>query len=82
MGGGWRQSPLTGIGVLFGVTLAGLLLLPFFALAISTPASDLLEGATHPLFASALFLSLRTLADKPIAHRCFRNSSSLVAGLL
>ena len=59
-GGSWRQSSLTGIGVLFGVTLAGLLLLPFFALAISTPASDLLEGATHPLFASALLLSLRT----------------------
>jgi len=55
-----RLSPLTGTGILFGVTLVGFLVLPFLALAVSTPISDLREGAAHPLFAPALLLSLRT----------------------
>jgi len=55
-----RRSPLSGLGALFGVTLVGLLVLPFVALAISTPVGDLSAGAAHPLFVPALLLSLRT----------------------
>ena len=54
------RSPMVGLGVLFGVTLVGLLVLPFVALAVSTPVADLRAGAEHPLFAPALWLSLRT----------------------
>ncbi|HCV35080.1 MAG TPA: molybdate ABC transporter permease subunit, partial [Acidimicrobiaceae bacterium] len=54
------RSALTSMGTLFGITLVGLLVLPFLALAISTPVGDLQAGANHPLFAPALLLSLRT----------------------
>ena len=57
----WKgRSALTSMGALFGITLVGLLVLPFLALVISTPAGDLRAGTTHPLFAPALLLSLRT----------------------
>jgi len=55
-----HRSPMVGMGVLFGATLVGLLVLPFAALAVSTPLTDLRAGAGHPLFAPALWLSLRT----------------------
>ena len=53
-------SPVVSLGVLFGITLVGLLVLPFVALAVSTPLSDLRVGAQDPMFAPALWLSLRT----------------------
>lgn len=57
----WKGgSALTSMGALFGITLVGLLVLPFLALVISTPAADLRAGTNHPLFAPALLLSLRT----------------------
>jgi len=55
-----RPAPLTSLGALFGIVLVGLLVLPFAALAISTPMSDLRAGAAHSLFTPALLLSLRT----------------------
>ncbi len=52
-----------GIGALSFLVAGGLVLvlaLPFISLALSTSLSDLLEGVEHPLFAKALWLSLRT----------------------
>jgi molybdate transport system permease protein len=40
--------------------LLALLLLPVMALAVSSSPAELLAGARHPLFATALWLSLRT----------------------
>lgn len=50
------------LGVVFGATLLGLLVLPFVALSLSTSGADLVAGLRHPLFAPALWLSFRTTA--------------------
>lgn len=55
-----RASPLSTAGGLFGATLVGLLLLPLVALVLSTSFADLQASLRHPLFAPALWLSLRT----------------------
>lgn len=55
-----RPSPSTTLGTLFGATLVGLLLLPLVALALSSSLDDLRAGFAHPLFAPALWLSVRT----------------------
>ena len=53
-------SPLRSLGVLFGVTLVILLVLPIVALAMSTGPGDFRAGVSDPLFRPALLLSLRT----------------------
>ena len=53
-------SALATLGVLLGVTLVGLLVLPLAALALSSSVEDLRAGLAHPMFAPALWLSLRT----------------------
>lgn len=51
---------ITGLGALFAFALVGLLLLPLVALGLSTAPTDLAAGVSHPDFAPALGLSLRT----------------------
>jgi molybdate transport system permease protein len=48
------------LGGLLGVTLVGLLLLPLVALVMSSSVEELRAGLAHPMFAPALWLSLRT----------------------
>lgn len=55
-----RPSPMTALGGLFGVTLVGLLLLPLVALMLSSSIDEVRAGLADPLFAPALWLSLRT----------------------
>lgn len=55
-----RVSPLSTLGGLLAATLVGLLVLPLVALALSSSASDVSAGTAHPMFAPALWLSLRT----------------------
>ncbi|MEM9195780.1 MAG: ABC transporter permease [Myxococcota bacterium] len=55
-----RPSPFAATSGLLGGTLLVLLMLPVVALALSTSLDDLREGAAHPLFGPALWLSLRT----------------------
>lgn len=58
-----RRPPLLGtIGGLLAVALIGLLVLPVVALVLSGAQADLTAGLTHPLFAPALRLSLKTSA--------------------
>lgn len=53
-------TPIVRIGALFSVTLIGLLVLPFVAMVVTTPIADLRAGAAHPMFAPALWVSLKT----------------------
>ena len=53
-------SSLLAVGVPLGATLVGLLILPLVALVLSTSAADIRAGLSHPLFAPALWLSVRT----------------------
>lgn len=53
-------GPLLATGGLFGAALVGLLILPPVALVLSTSPADLRGGISHPLFAPALWLSVRT----------------------
>lgn len=55
-----RFSASSTLGTLFGATLVGLLFLPLVALTLSASLDDLQTGLAHPLFAPALWLSLRT----------------------
>lgn len=55
-----RRSPLQAAGGLFGIALVVLLILPLMALLLSSSAGDLRVGLSHPLFAPALWLSVRT----------------------
>lgn len=43
-----------------GILLAGLLFLPLFALVVGTTPGDLMAAASHPTFAPALWLSIKT----------------------
>lgn len=53
-------SALSTVGGLLAAALVGLLILPLVALALSTSLTDVRVGLSHPLFAPALWLSLRT----------------------
>ena len=55
-----RPSLLTMLGALCGTVLVGLLVLPLLALLLSSSVSDIVAGMAHPMFAPALWLSLRT----------------------
>lgn len=55
-----RPSPLSALGGLFGALLVGLMVLPLAALTWSSSIEDVGAAAAHPLFAPALWLSLRT----------------------
>ncbi|MCG8554823.1 MAG: ABC transporter permease subunit, partial [Proteobacteria bacterium] len=55
-----RPSPLPTLGGLLAALLVGLMVLPFAALALSSSLEDVVAGTAHPLFAPALWLSLRT----------------------
>ncbi|MCB9753926.1 MAG: molybdate ABC transporter permease subunit [Myxococcales bacterium] len=50
------------LGALLGAALLGLLIVPIAALALSSAPADIVAGARHPMFAPALWLSLRTTA--------------------
>ncbi|MFW6198358.1 MAG: molybdate ABC transporter permease subunit, partial [Acidobacteriota bacterium] len=50
----------TSVGFLLAVVLVVLLALPLLALALSASPADIRAGASDPLFAPALWLSLRT----------------------
>lgn len=52
--------PLSSVGRLLGAALVVTLVLPLVALALSTSAEAIRSGISHPLFAPALVLSLRT----------------------
>ena len=54
------QRLLSATGGLLGLALAGLLVIPLFALAMSTSERDLVAGIAHPMFLPALLLSLKT----------------------
>lgn len=54
------MSPLASIGRVFAIALVSLLLLPLLALMWSASLADLKAGWQHPLFAPALWLSVRT----------------------
>lgn len=54
------RSSLTALGWLFATSLVFLLVLPVLALVLSSSPADVRAGLSHPLFASALWLSLRT----------------------
>lgn len=57
-----RFELFDGIGLALAACLLGLLVLPIVALGLRTTPTDLLSGLRHPLFASALRLSLVTTA--------------------
>lgn len=54
------RSPLSTAGGLFGIALVVLLILPPMALVLSSSPADLRVGLSHPLFAPAIWLSVRT----------------------
>lgn len=54
------SSPLSAVGGMLGATLIVLLVLPLGALALSTSIDELLAEAADPMFAPALWLSLKT----------------------
>lgn len=58
------RAQTLGVGVagLLGASLVALLALPLLALALATSPDELRAGVAHPLFAPALWLSLRTTA--------------------
>lgn len=57
----WRHTtPGSVLGALAGVVLVGLLVLPLIALGLSASLDELRAGIAHPMFAPALWLSLRT----------------------
>ncbi len=55
-----RRAPVSLLGAALGLALLVALVLPLVALALSTSPDALAAGASHPLFAPALTLSLRT----------------------
>ena len=60
MTSGRHQLNLTPVGVLLGATLVTLLTLPMLALLLSASVADIRAGVSDPMFAPALWLSLRT----------------------
>ncbi len=54
------RSPLSTAGGLLGIALLVLLILPLVALVLSSSTDDLRAGLSHPRFAPALWLSVRT----------------------
>ena len=59
---GWPGRLLPAVGALMGAALVGLLVIPLFALLVSVTPEQVASGLNHPLFGSALGLSLRTTA--------------------
>ncbi len=59
-GRAWPGRVMPVAGGLLGAALVGLLVIPLFALAVSVAPSEFVSGLSHPLFARALRLSLRT----------------------
>ena len=54
------RSPSVLVGAGLGALLVALLVLPLFALVLTTSIADLWFGLRHPLFAPAMVLSVRT----------------------
>jgi molybdate transport system permease protein len=52
--------PAKWLGIMFAACIVVLLAMPLFALAVSTTPSQMLEATAHPMFAPALWMSLKT----------------------
>ena len=51
---------ISATGGLLGITLVGLLAVPLLAMVVSTTERDFVAGIAHPMFYSALLLSIKT----------------------